>query len=286
LYNKRTIADVVRATASHLRRFRGLEASTVALVIEKLWQWTRAFRRDPLCAEFLKTVRTSAPLWRGLFDASKSPNEPNTPLFRQSLHYSMVTLATGLILSRETSSEAKALTEFWVSIGIFDALESCIEEAVRIGTEDDQIIFTKNLVTIYQGVSYGPDGNSHASLMSRQLPRPRCSRRLWDMSLKLAHRGTEKVAPSHAARVTIRALEMMFDVPGVCKRRGCENHSTAQCSRCRSGYCGADCQKRDWREHKMVCGVAMEMNLAVKDEAYKLMAGPEALEEARAEMGR
>jgi|ERR1700722_11335646 len=104
---------------------------------------------------------------------------------------------------------------------------------------------TVRLIDIYRGISYGPeDDHSFMILMCRQLPRPRTIRRLWDMSLKLRRGGIKAVAPSHAARVAVMALEKIFAFPNECARRGCTKNSKARCARCQSGYCDAECQKR------------------------------------------
>jgi hypothetical protein len=42
---------------------------------------------------------------------------------------------------------------------------------------------------------------------------------------------------------------------------------------------------RDWKDHKMVCGITMDMDPAVRDESYSLIAGPDGLARLRAEMG-
>ena len=42
---------------------------------------------------------------------------------------------------------------------------------------------------------------------------------------------------------------------------------------------------RDWKDHKMVCGVAMDMDPAVRDEAYSVIAGAEGLARIKAELG-
>jgi hypothetical protein len=165
-------------------------------------------------------------------------------------------------------------------------METALEEALRHGTEDEQIDFCKHAMHIYHAVSYGPDRNVlFATLISQQLPRPRTIRRLWDLSLRLSSRGTKDVAWSHAARMILASLEQMYFLPSQCTRRGCEKKATARCPHCKAGYCGRDCQKPDWKDHKLVCGVKMDMEPAIRDEAYRLIAGDDALAQRRAEMG-
>jgi hypothetical protein len=140
LQNADFIAEFVLATASHLRRFRDFEATAVANILQKLWNWALAFRQDPLCSEFLRVVRTSAPLWSSLFEASSRPTGAyNAGSFVNTLQYNMSTLAFHHILTRETSSEAKALNGLWTSTGVFDALEASLGEVLRQGTEDNQV---------------------------------------------------------------------------------------------------------------------------------------------------
>jgi hypothetical protein len=140
LQNNDSIAEFIEATASHLRRFRGFEAKIVAAILEKIWNWARALRQDPLCSEFLRVVRTSVSLWSSLFDASsRSSSNHHTGSFKDTPHFYMSTLAFDLIRSRGSSSEAIALTDLWVSTGAFDALEASLGEALHHGTEDEQV---------------------------------------------------------------------------------------------------------------------------------------------------
>ncbi|KIM86628.1 hypothetical protein PILCRDRAFT_310097 [Piloderma croceum F 1598] len=244
LRNNATISEFVGATASHLRRFRGFEAKNAAAILEKLWNWARSFRSDPLCSEFHRVVRTSAPLWSSLFDASsRSTDHPGS--FIDTPQFYVINLANHLIITRDSSSEAIALTELWVSTGIFDAMEVSLREVARCGTEDEQVEFCGDLARIYHGISYGPQGNpAFTSLMQQQLPRPRTIRLLWDISLRLSGTDVNRVASSHACRIVVLALEQMFAIPNACNRRGCARISTARCTRCRLEYCGTECQKR------------------------------------------
>jgi len=266
------IAEFIEATASQLRRFRGLEANIVMSFLDKLWNWARAFRQDPLCSEFLSVIRTSAPFWSSLFDASsRSTRDSQTDSFHHTPHYYMSILAFQLICSRDSSSHAIALTDLWISTGVFDALEVSLGEVLRRGTDDEQVDLCSHLARIYYGISYGPQDQPWlASLLRQQLPRPRTVRRLWDISLNLSGKEIRKVATSHVCRMAVVAMEACFILPNACKRRGCEKTSTARCVRCRLDYCGIECQKRDWKDHKMVCGVEMDMDSTVKDEALRL----------------
>ena len=151
LQNKDTIADFVEATASHLRGFRSLEANKVAAILKKLTLWSRAFRDDPLCTEFLRVVRTSEPLWRSLFTVSNSPSGASS--FTDSLHDSMLRLVIFLAFRQETSLESKALTELWASAGIFDALDGCIEEAFGYDTENHEDLFSASSTSFLLNLS-------------------------------------------------------------------------------------------------------------------------------------
>lgn len=51
----------------------------------------------------------------------------------------MINLVFTLMRSRNSRSEAEALTELWVSTGIFEALEVSVGEALHHGTEDEQV---------------------------------------------------------------------------------------------------------------------------------------------------
>ncbi|EPS93597.1 hypothetical protein FOMPIDRAFT_1026480 [Fomitopsis schrenkii] len=54
------------------------------------------------------------------------------------------------------------------------------------------------------------------------------------------------------------ALESIAKPRGVCVRRVCDRAAATVCGKCgAAGYCGEECEKRDWKEHKIVCGVAV-----------------------------
>lgn len=140
LLNNDAIVEFVHATASHLRRFSGIEAKTVAAIMEKYWSWARANRNDPLCSEFLRVVRTSELFWRSLFEASsRSMGNRFIGSFQDTPHYYMSNLARCLAVSRDSTAEAIALTELWISTGIFGALEASLTEVLSCGTRDEQV---------------------------------------------------------------------------------------------------------------------------------------------------
>lgn len=169
-----------------------------------------------------------------------------------------------------------------------------------------RFLSTGDVSNIYQAVSYWPEESlMYVTLIREQLPRPRTTRRLWDISLKLSGGSIERVVPSHAARMLLVSMGMLFVSPVECTRRGCGQRATARCPHCKAGYCGRDCQRlyvschfqfscmreidpsfyfSDWKEHKMVCRVEMEITPAIRDEAYKLVAGADALARVRAKL--
>lgn len=51
----------------------------------------------------------------------------------------MSNLARCLAVSRDSTLEAVALTELWISTGIFDAMEASLAEVFSRGTEDEQV---------------------------------------------------------------------------------------------------------------------------------------------------
>jgi len=220
-------------------------------------------------------VRTSEPLWRSLFETSlTSVGDQRVGSFNDTPHYYMSHFVHCLAASRDSASEAIAQIELWISIGIFDALEASLREVLRHGTEDEQVELCRNLALVYVSLSFGSEDNTTLKqLIRQQLPRPRTIRLLWDISLKLSESGSDvqKVAASHACRVSVAALELAYVLPNACSRRGCEETSTARCARCKSGYCHIKCQKRDWKDHKMVCNIEMDMEPTIGYEAEKLL---------------
>jgi hypothetical protein len=136
---KKFIAKFVRATASHFKRFDNAEVAVAGYNFHMLWLWARHFRQDALCAVFLTTIRTSAPFWRNLFEASsRAPSHCNNG-FQRTPYWTTPEFASSLIDCRDSASEAQALAKLWVSTGIFDALEVTIGEALHHGQENEQL---------------------------------------------------------------------------------------------------------------------------------------------------
>ena len=102
LRNNATISEFVGATASHLQRFRGFEAKNVVVILEKLWNWARFFRSDPLCSEFHRIIRTSVPLWSSLFEASSRSTGDHPGSFIDTLQFYVSNLANRLIITRDS----------------------------------------------------------------------------------------------------------------------------------------------------------------------------------------
>ena len=58
-----------------------------------------------------------------------------------------------------------------------------------------------------------------------------------------------------------------------CGNKECPNEGHLRCSRCKSvGYCSSGCQKKDWKQHKLVCNQSEKSasNIASARKAYHL----------------
>jgi len=111
-------------------------------------------------------------------------------------------------------------------------------------------------------------GPSLRQQICAQMPRPRSLRPLFDVGSELPPNaiitmqsngfpGGDIIWKKGAWR-GLRTLEQMCSKE-VCGRRGCDIPSAAQCAKCkRANYCGAGCQKIDWKEHKLVCGIDID----------------------------
>lgn len=77
----------------------------------------------------------------------------------------------------------------------------------------------------------------------------------WNHVLRLFH--------AHHAD-TMRALGLLDAVCGYCRTQG----SKSRCSKCHiARYCGAECQLKDWPEHKMECAVLSKTSLFYTDKS-------------------
>ncbi|EIM87509.1 uncharacterized protein STEHIDRAFT_168233 [Stereum hirsutum FP-91666 SS1] len=236
--------------------------------------------------DFIRALIHSESLWLALFGLLKkipsdsSAGLPGSKIFDQNrITFSnildLATLTLALVVDYSPHSLEPLLRQ-WASLSeLWDALDRLLPVYVSTPSIAATIMF---LFEQLRGLSERIP-SIYPALRS-QLPRPRSLRALFDASFS----GSEHPTPPRiitVSMVTIGptlprdinsigfcglkgwvSLERLQHACGVhrqCMRRGCTNRWTARCKACRNTqYCGAECQKRDWKEHRLICGLFMD----------------------------
>jgi len=156
--------------------------------------------------------------------------------------------------SKTQSDLLPAFAKLWANTDMISALSSSIVNGVleRDGP-------TRSLNAIFGDLKIALDRDaSLLPLLAPQFPRQRvlCTlKRLTETSNPNNSRiGTRNVnADCLDSFVRLHTACMMSEW---CMRRGCRRAPTARCSKCKiTPYCGLECQKKDWKEHKGACAI-------------------------------
>ncbi|EIM79451.1 uncharacterized protein STEHIDRAFT_143178 [Stereum hirsutum FP-91666 SS1] len=228
----------------------------------------------PVPHHFHAFLRSEA-LWRSLFallrrtviDNEFSGFEGKKPvrdlMGDRILELILVGLRYGEVLSWNDYASFAALL---AQQGLFQLLEDmlCSTESWTELTNPLNI-FVKPLSELYSkfeiAVRCAP---SLAATLRPHLPRPRIMRALLDAAFPAPSPKDVFVrigafqTTQHDSYDTFSTLQRLVQLQGECGRRGCAEPVKARCSKCQIYYyCGAECQRSDWDEHKLVCGYSV-----------------------------
>ncbi|EIM81034.1 uncharacterized protein STEHIDRAFT_150106 [Stereum hirsutum FP-91666 SS1] len=106
-------------------------------------------------------------------------------------------------------------------------------------------------------------------LLRVDLPRPQLMRHILDILYDRTHenhrwlqqqRNIGSFRAVMFSLTSLRLLEIACRIYGHCMRRGCTKKRRARCKDCHLvEYCGPVCQRLDWKEHRLICGLVINV---------------------------
>ncbi|KII90500.1 hypothetical protein PLICRDRAFT_52228 [Plicaturopsis crispa FD-325 SS-3] len=258
------VTKLLPLATEQLMRMDPREVLLVVRFVEALARMARDPKTRPAehCIVFMLEYHTSIAWWGALFGLLRKATTYDTMgggrggwhVLAEKISEVVVAAFHGTL--SESLDTQEVLIRIWVQVGIFQAWE---EAAPRFAYLPG---FNACLCTIFSGII--PLLNKRPAMMPAilsELPRPRLTRALRDPPPPQADPSrvyiSDRTDHSGSAGALLRALEKACQVQSKCARRGCDKSSDKRCSKCRSaGYCSVECQKQDWKLHKLVCVAA------------------------------
>ncbi|EIM79501.1 uncharacterized protein STEHIDRAFT_143198 [Stereum hirsutum FP-91666 SS1] len=141
-------------------------------------------------------------------------------------------------------------------------------------------LFQGSVVSILMGLRSLLKDNPHLiSIIRSEFPRPRILHGLLHVTFGVPHSDTLSWfvrTPSVRQPILMSwllgywALYALCEVDGDCMRRVCKSRRRKRCKACKwTKYCGEYCQKEDWEEHKLICGLAFDERAHATIRHYK-----------------
>ncbi|KAH9830368.1 uncharacterized protein C8Q71DRAFT_862658 [Rhodofomes roseus] len=233
--------------------------------------------------EFANDLRQSASLWTNMFifmrraaERKIEPGDKAAGARAKRAAANVIGLTANWMHSCffQSPDQLKVFVELCIRADFFNALDATVPRVVATEGVTQQL--TRIIFCLDSLLSKDP---STSPLFKGQLPRPRTFHALLihayiDPRTRSLRTPSEFVRTGQVRRDAKglpavgsnffdescwqmwHALEKRVKSGGVCARRVCDERATARCSKCgQAQYCGQDCQKKDWKEHKIMCGV-------------------------------
>ncbi|KAJ7162645.1 hypothetical protein C8R43DRAFT_991047 [Mycena crocata] len=212
---------------------------------------------------FAEALRKSEPYWRNVFKLMRQNNTTH-----QQVSSSVMNLAVKVVIQKP-SDECAVAIRTWIAAGLFDMLDATMPDLVQTPGLSRAMVF---LFTAIKEAAHDfpPDV---LDLLKAQLPRQKTA----GAAIKFANEkqdstdappvgeleedggvpGPESPIWNNGLWQAIGWLHGLCLDRGTCTRRGCGNAGVSNCSACHKFmYCGSECQKLDWKEHKQLCKFA------------------------------
>ncbi|KAF5384489.1 hypothetical protein D9757_006432 [Collybiopsis confluens] len=230
-------------------------------------------------------LRTTEPT-----SASPSPDAASSMQLAQAV----LNILLKMVLQKP-DSEVAEVTQTWIRAGLFDVFDEKTGEMIRVPGVTRLLTFL--FTSIKESAHNFPP--ELLSLLKNNLPRQRTVAAVmkYDMELQGVLDGAQNQGDGNAAaasklkRRTFGEGTAPDEIPDaqdplwanglwqamgwlqglchsasseICMRRTCGKKVVSRCSSCKQvGYCGPECQKLDWKEHKQLCKWAVPYMNAV-----------------------
>ncbi|KZV61348.1 hypothetical protein PENSPDRAFT_693481 [Peniophora sp. CONT] len=230
--------------------------------------------RKPEESVFHTVLRSHHAFWKSFFNLLTRAGEPGKEKMI-TLMFMVETLWNIALYQRSGDNNEAGVGELyrtWVTEGYFEAVEVSLPYVLAQlqGTPK------KYAVTLQGMIMYVENNPAAADLraeMATHFPRAKTMFAMHRRDIAAHHkRGSyrkfelrvngqlEPYIPDedgwvHTLWQQQAELEYICKGRNLCNLRGCSNNASAKCGRCQSvKYCSQACQKRDWKEHKLICG--------------------------------
>jgi hypothetical protein len=215
--------------------------------------------------EMLIETYKSSLLWTNLFSLLLRSSEDDKPDFTDARNGNMVLppiiFLAGTVIAHCSKTQSDLLPAFaklWANTDMISALSSSIVNGVLDNESQDGPPITLSLNAIFGGLKMALDRDaSLLPLLVPQFPRQQvlCTlKRLTETSNPNNPRTGDRNFNADCLVLFMRLHTACVMSKG-CMRRGCRQAPTARCSKCKVTYCGLECQKKDWKEHKGACAI-------------------------------
>jgi len=229
--------------------------------------------------DFLRVTRESSLLWSNLFSLLRRSAEDDQPDYTNKrnglLVFPIIINLAALVIDKSVDDLRQpppeshvSLIKLWIATGFWPALNEALTKGfIAIAENDYQIC--RSVVAIFRHFIYALEHDqSLLPLLSPCFPRQSLFIATCHMSKIVSTELKPKLKPVAPSDIPLELdcarwyfeLQEACQIPDECSRRGCQHKITAHCSMCKTGYCGVDCQKQDWTEHKPTCLLKVKVN--------------------------
>ncbi|KAJ4496695.1 hypothetical protein C8R41DRAFT_255818 [Lentinula lateritia] len=222
--------------------------------------------------DFADALRNSEAYWRNAFALMHIKNPDKSTHTEKEVSVAVLNLALKLILQRPVPEVAQ-LMRTWIKTGLFGVLDETMEELIRVPESCLSPSFPVNVlealkdefprqravsvVMRYETEQKENQQNSTTEKNANEDDIPDAEDPIWINGLWQAMGWLEGVCHrDHPEHEGAQGIENRLVVPtgSLCARRSCGKKAVSKCSSCKEfWYCGVECQRLDWKEHKSIC---------------------------------
>ncbi|KAJ3805061.1 hypothetical protein F5876DRAFT_70120 [Lentinula aff. lateritia] len=237
--------------------------------------------------DFADALRNSEEYWRNAFALMHIKNPDKSAHTEKEVSIAVLNLALKLILQRPVPEVAQLLRN-WIKTGLFGVLDETMEDLIRVpGATRLLTFFYTTIKESCLSPSFPVDvleaikdefprqravgavmryeteqkGNQQSNTTQKNVNEddiPDAEDPIWINGLWQAMGWLEGVChrdhPEHEGAPGIENRIVVTTGSTLCTRRSCGKKAVSKCSSCKEfWYCGVECQRLDWKEHKSIC---------------------------------